>query len=107
MKTLICAALAATLFALGCSGAPEGPELGSKTEALRFDADIDPDPDPVDAAPPPPPPSAVCTDQTNDGVCQRYCCTETATYKRCSVLPCATPRPRFPRDPRDLRLLER
>lgn len=92
-NSFVCAVLvAASLFAVACSSAPPEPEpgLGSTEQALiPVDADIDPEPD-YDATPPPPPPppATTCTNITNDGVCRRYCCSETSSFKRCGVLPC-------------------
>ena len=99
MKQLFRAALfAAPLFALACSAAPSEndpeSELSQQSSALiPLDADPGPGPD-IDAGPPPPPPSpptTTCSNQTIDGQCMRYCCSESASLKRCGVLPCPTP----------------
>lgn len=102
MKTMFCSAVRALLLAasfttFACAsaslddGADADAGLGSAEQAL-LSKDADFDPPELDKAPPPPPPppSTTCTNVTNDGVCQRYCCTETTTYKRCGVLPCPT-----------------
>lgn len=83
--------LTASLFSFACSSAPSEPELGSKEQALiALDGSFDPEPDPgFDAAPPPPPPTTTtCSDRTDNGVCRRYCCTESTTFKRCGVVNC-------------------
>jgi hypothetical protein len=84
--------LTVSLSAFACSSAPSEPDLGSTNQALiSLDASWDPEPEPTTDAgepPPPPPPTTTCSNVTNDGVCRRYCCTESTGSKRCGVLPC-------------------